>query len=62
MDIRGIPIGFGFALAMEPDALRNFATLPQDQRSAVIQRARLTASKEEMHKILDDLASGRSIQ
>ncbi len=59
MDIRGIPVGFGFALAMEPDALRNFATLPHSRRSAVVERAKAVSGKAEMRQLIDALASGK---
>ena len=59
MDIRGIPLGFGFALAMEPDALRNFAILPQEQRIQVIQRAKTSTDKPSMKQLVSQLASGK---
>ena len=59
MEIGGLPVGFGFALMMDPDALRNFTILPKDKRNDVLSQARQSSSKKETHDLIDALASGR---
>lgn len=50
-----IPLGFGFALAQNPEAMTAFAKLPEGKREVLIQRAHMAASKEEMQSIVDGL-------
>ena len=59
MEIGGIPIGFGFALIREPDALRNFTILPEQKRHAVMEQARHFSTKKEIQDLIDHLASGK---
>ena len=59
MQIRGIPVGFAFQLAKEPDALRNFSVLPAEEKSHVIERARAVSDKAAMRRIVTELACGK---
>lgn len=52
-----MPLGFGFALAQNPEAMMNFANLPEPQRSAVLERAHTASSKYEMQSVVNELAS-----
>lgn len=57
MDRNEMPLGFGFALAQNPEAMMNFANLPEPQRSAVLERAHTASSKYEMQSVVNELAS-----
>lgn len=52
-----LPLGFGFMLAQDPQAMRLFAELPQDRRSEILQKAHSASSKEEMRLLISDLAA-----
>ena len=57
MKQNSIPIGFGFAMAMEPEALRNFAVLPEAEKNKVIDRAKHATNKQEMKALITDLSN-----
>lgn len=59
MEFRGIPLGFGFQLALDPDAMRNFAILPEEQKNHVIQRAKAASDKTAMQHLVSELANGK---
>lgn len=50
-----LPLGTGFALAQNPDAMRIFSNLPEDQQSEILKRAYGSSSKQEMENIVSDL-------
>lgn len=55
MDFSGIPLGFGMALAMNPPAFNAYSNLTQEEKDALIERARHASSEEEMHEIVAKL-------
>lgn len=55
-DIFGtVPEGFGMALAQNIYAMEHFAALPDDERRAVILRARSVSSQHEMSELVNSL-------
>ncbi len=55
MDRNEIPIGFGFALAQDPEAMKKFANLPENKQTEILQKARRASSKSEMQSIVDNM-------
>lgn len=55
MDFSGIPLGFGMALTMNPPAFNAYSNLTQEEKDALIERARHAGSQEEMHEIVAKL-------
>ncbi len=56
MDYYKLPIGFGMALAMNPDALNAYSAMTIDQKRAVLNKARHARSEQEMHQIVNSIA------
>ena len=50
-----LPIGFGFALAQNPEAMQAFTRLPEASQAEIVQRARAVSSKQEMQTLVDSL-------
>lgn len=50
-----LPIGFGMALAMNPPAFNAYSNLTEEEKDALIDRARHVGSQEEMHEIVAKL-------
>ena len=46
-----LPIGFGMALAMNPPAFNAYSSLTEEEKDALIERARYAFTEEEMHEI-----------
>lgn len=57
MDKNELPLGFGFALAQHPDAMKNFSNLPEAKRSEILQRAHHVSSKGEMQALVNGLSA-----
>ena len=57
MDKNDLPLGFGFALAQNPDAMKAFANLPKAQQEDIVQRARNVSSKSEMQSLVNGLSN-----
>lgn len=55
METGEMPLGFGFALAQNPDAMKKFASLPEARQSQIVQRARTVSSKREMQALVNSL-------
>ena len=55
MDKNELPLGFGFALAQNPEAMQRFSALSETKRAAVLQRAHNVSSKEEMESLVREL-------
>ena len=51
----GIPLGFGMALAQNPDAMDVFSSLTEEQRRQVLRKTGRIGSKEEMRAYVDSL-------
>jgi len=56
MDYYKLPIGFGMALAMNPDALSVYSAMTKEQKRAVLDRARNARSEQEMQRIVNSIA------
>ena len=54
-----MPVGFAMALAMNPDAMQKFATLGEAQKRAIIEGTCNVKSREEMHRYVNSLVSGK---
>ena len=57
MDVKELPLGFGFALAQDPQAMKKFANLPEPRQAEILQMAHAASSKEEMQKIVNDFSA-----
>lgn len=57
MEKEGLPLGFGFALAQNPDAMRSFSNLSEAKQEEVLQKAHSLSSKEEMQSLVNSLPS-----
>lgn len=50
-----LPIGFGMALAMNPEAMKAFSSLPESGQKQFIDRAGFVKSKAEMEALVRSL-------
>lgn len=57
MDHNDLPLGFGFALAQNPEAMKTFSGLPESKRSEILQKARNVSSKGEMQSLVNTLSA-----
>lgn len=55
MEQNEIPLGFGFALAQHPVAMKHFCSLPEERQAQILQRACRASSRAEMHALVDEL-------
>ena len=56
MESTNLPVGFGMALAMNEDAMKGFASMPESGQQAVIEKARTVSSRREMQRLVYDLS------
>jgi len=54
----GVPMGFGMALAQNPQALERFSMLSEEQQRRVLDGTHAVDSKEAMRAYVDKLAHG----
>lgn len=52
-----MPEGLGFSMAMNEEAMLNFARMSKEQRRRVITESQLAKSKDEMSQLVDRIAS-----
>ncbi|MBE6933302.1 MAG: hypothetical protein E7464_07990 [Ruminococcaceae bacterium] len=57
MDRNDLPLGFGFALAQNPDAMQRFSNLPEQEQRALLQKAHTVSSKDEMQRLVNGIAA-----
>lgn len=57
MEQNELPLGFGFALALNPDAMKHFSSLPKSRQAEILQKAHAASSKDEMQSLVNGLAS-----
>ena len=50
-----VPLGLGYALAMNNSALQKFAEMSEEHRKQVIEESRGIASKQEMRQFVENL-------
>ena len=55
MDQNGMPLGFGFALAQNPEAMKNFSNLPEARKNEILRQAHSISSKGEMQSLVNSL-------
>lgn len=51
-----MPEGLGFSMAMNENAMVNFAKMSEEQRNRVIDEGRNAKSKDEMNRLVDRIA------
>lgn len=56
MDFYQVPIGFGMALARNPQALNAYSAMTGEQKQALLDRAHNARSEQEMNRIVNDIA------
>ncbi len=56
MDFYKVPIGFGMALAMNQPAMNAYATMTEQQKQSVLNKAHHVRSEKEMHELVASLA------
>lgn len=56
MNQNELPLGFGFALAQNPEAMHYFASLPQAGQNEILRCAHGISSKGEMQALVNSLA------
>lgn len=52
-----VPLGFGFALAQDPEAMQKFAALPEQERQKILQKAQNASDKGEMQMLVHNLTT-----
>lgn len=57
MDRNDLPLGFGFALAQDPEAMKHFSALPEAEQAQLLQKARSVSSRQEMQAIVRSLSA-----
>ena len=58
MDFYKVPIGFGMALAMNHSAMEAYATMTEQQKQEILNKAHNARSEKEMHSLVASLANG----
>ena len=57
MDHNEMPVGFAMALAMNPDAMKKFSLMNEDEQQKFIAGTHGIKNKEEMHRYVESLLS-----
>ncbi len=57
MDFSSVPLGFGMALAQNEAAVNAYSMMTKEQKDAVLAKAHKARSKQEMHRIVAELAA-----
>lgn len=52
-----IPLGFGFALAQNPEAMECFTALSKEERNVIIEKAHNVTSRQEMKALVNSLTA-----
>ena len=50
-----LPVGFGMALAMNPNAMESFSALPEQEQDQIIEHTHQISSKQEMHDYVQSI-------
>ena len=56
-DMGDLPIGFGMALAMNPEAMERFSALTEQEQQKIIEHTHQIDSKQEMHNYVQGLTN-----
>ncbi len=59
MDFYKVPIGFGMALAMNPNAMNAYSAMTEQQKQDILSKAHNARSEREMHDLVNSLAGGK---
>ena len=51
-----MPIGFGMALAQNPEAMQKFALLSEEEKKQLIDGTHAVNSRDEMHRYVQQIA------
>ena len=57
MDRNELPLGFSFALALNPDAMRVFSNMPETKQADILNKAHNVSSKKEMQSLVNSLTT-----
>ncbi len=57
MEKNNLPLGFSFALAQNPDAMRIFANMSEARQAEILQKAHSVSSKDEMQSLVNNLSA-----
>lgn len=57
MERNDLPIGFSYALAQNPSAMRAFSNMPESKQREILQQAHQASSKNEMQSLVNRLSS-----
>lgn len=52
----GLPVGLGFGLATNEDAMNHFSAMTEEEKKRVIEVARSMQTREEMRHLVQDIA------
>ena len=55
MDFYQVPIGFGMALARNPQALNAYSAMTEEQKQAILSQSHNARSEQEMNRIVNGL-------
>ena len=50
-----LPLGFSFALAQNPEAMKAFSGFPEAKQTEILNRAKRVVSKSEMQELVNGL-------
>ncbi len=53
--MQDLPLGFGFALAQNPQAMQYFSNLSEPEQNTVIEQSKTMQSRKEMHHFVQEL-------
>lgn len=57
MEKAELPLGFSFALAMNPEAMKCFTGLSPSQQADIVHKAHTVTSKSEMQALVNNLSA-----
>ncbi|MBR4100292.1 MAG: hypothetical protein IKK51_00250 [Oscillospiraceae bacterium] len=57
MEKNEMPVGLGMALAMNPEAMQKFASLPETKKQEIINGTHAISSKSEMRQYVESIKS-----
>lgn len=58
--MRDLPMGFGMALAQNPQAMSRFTALPPDEQRRVVDGTHAVHSKQEMAAYVNQIGNGQT--
>lgn len=53
---KDLPLGFGMALAQQPDAMKKFSNMTEDEQNRILSEIHNIDSKQEMQSFISRLA------